>query len=160
MNGSGARTSLVGEDVVRRILPRFWRLRIRLENRKRWKATASGFLSATSGFGDTREEAVDELAFALAQAVLPTKLRSLGWRVFEQHDNFWLREFQGVFAHSGEEGRVVIVARQLDSKDVTIAVRGINSEMPEVRVTAVTPGIVASRGLLQAAINSDVQPDP
>lgn len=75
------------DDLLRRLLPRRWRLGLASvdgpDHPAAWSAEARGILGSVSAEGRTRDEALWGLASALAEYRLPGTVRALGWEVVE-----------------------------------------------------------------------------
>lgn len=76
-----------GDELVRQLLPRGWKLRVRRNAGEGvWEARAGRLMQAVVGMGETREIALDNLGHALAVTVLPKTVERLGWKVVEEGD--------------------------------------------------------------------------
>jgi hypothetical protein len=76
-----------GDELVRQLLPRGWKLRVRRNAAEGvWEARAGRLMESAVGTGETREHALDNLGDALAKRALPKTVERLGWRVIEEGD--------------------------------------------------------------------------
>jgi len=76
-------TELVrAEQLVRSLLPRFWRLRLReIREQAKWVAHAGRPFTGISQYAPSPEEALRGLAIGLAEHRLPKVFAAAGWRV-------------------------------------------------------------------------------
>lgn len=101
-----------------------------------WEARAGGPLGGAAGYGHTREDALNELGVALAEARLPEAVRRLGWSIVEYvhepaHPYLLATSYENVVAF--------VIARDRDHCRTQVVAAEISRRVPHATVVVLSP---------------------